>query len=46
MLCHTGNPDCRKATYGKEHWLRIKIMYKVWFSCFKMDDRKTANTVK
>ena len=46
MLCHTGNPACRKTTYGKEHWLRLKIMYKVWLSCFRMDDRKTANTVR
>lgn len=46
MLCHTGNPACRKTTYGKEHWLRLKIMYKVWLSCFKMEDRKSANTVR
>jgi hypothetical protein len=46
MLCHTGNPACRKTTYGKEHWLRLKIMYAVWLSCFRMDDRKTANTVR
>jgi len=46
MLCHTGNPDCRKTTYGKEHWLRLKIMYAVWLSCFRMEDRKSANTVR
>lgn len=46
MLCHTGNYECRTSTYGKEHWLRLKIMYKVWLSCFTMGDRKTANKVK
>lgn len=46
MLCITGNPEYRKTTYGKENWLRLKIIYKVWLSCFTMDDRKTANTVR
>ena len=46
ILCHTGNPEYRKSKHGKEHWLRLKIMYKVWLSCFTMGDRKTANTVR
>jgi len=46
MLCHTGNVTCRKSTYSKEEWLKIKIMYRVWLSCFTMDDRRMANTVR
>jgi hypothetical protein len=50
MLCHTGNPACRKAKYSKSDWLKIRTMYDVWFRILGtpsgMGDRKTANTVK
>ena len=46
ILCHTGNPMCRKAKYSRIQWLRIKAKYKIWFKAFKHSERKMANTIK
>ena len=46
MLCHTGNPKCRKSKYSKSDWVKIRKMYNVWFNCFAFYERKVANTVR
>lgn len=46
MLCHTGNPKCRKSKYSKSDWIKIRNMYDVWFNSFTFKERQTANTVR
>lgn len=46
MLCHTGNRECRKSKYSKSDWIKIRIMYDVWFRCFNFKERQVANRVK
>lgn len=50
ILCHTGNPECRSSQYGKEHWLKLKIHYDVWFKLLgipgHLKERKNANSVR
>lgn len=46
FLCHTGNPDCRKAKYSKIQWANSKRTYFIWMSVFSFEERRIANKVR